>query len=380
MTAPQPTHAIPLVDDSKPKSEPTWEGLYAQLLERHQRMHKAEARIAELERERDEKARLYVEQCGHTATVMAERDALRAQLATIESARQSDRELIVLRERAEAAEDAFLRCAMAIGVVYEADGVKTQPGEPDAVVRHIEELGRMNVELRERAEGAEAKLRLYDSGSRCCDSELKLSAAEAAYDEAVTALKSVTGIHEVQLAGLRASLAAAEAKLAEVVDAAEEAGWNGVENSKHLPTFIRDLAKVAHDTDDLDMLAEILGCEFEAGDDYFPALTDAAREMMDALEAAEAERDSWKERHDAVLEAYSKNRPTTPAEQPGRAGEELTAAEARALLQQGLRVKDRDGDEYRARDGYFEVRDMEWRAFEVSKHYEPFTIIKEPTP
>lgn len=122
MTAPQPTHAIPRVDDTKPKTEPTWKGLYAQLLERHQRMHKAEARIAELE----------------------------AQMAATERERQSDRELVVLRERAEAAEDAFIRCAMAIGVVYEADGVNTHPGEPDAVVRHIDELGAMNSELRER--------------------------------------------------------------------------------------------------------------------------------------------------------------------------------------------------------------------------------------
>lgn len=34
-----------------------------------------------------------------------------------------------------------------------------------------------------------------------------------------------------------------DAKLTEVVEAAEKAGWNGVENSKHLPTYIADLAE-----------------------------------------------------------------------------------------------------------------------------------------
>lgn len=36
------------VDDTKPKTEQAWEGLYAQLLERHQRMHQAEVTIAVL--------------------------------------------------------------------------------------------------------------------------------------------------------------------------------------------------------------------------------------------------------------------------------------------------------------------------------------------
>lgn len=35
----------------------------------------------------------------------------------------------------------------------------------------------------------------------------------------------------------------ANAKIADIVNAAEEAGWNGVENSKILTAFIRDLAR-----------------------------------------------------------------------------------------------------------------------------------------
>lgn len=46
-----------------------------------------------------------------------------------------------------------------------------------------------------------------------------------------------------ELAALKAERNKLDASLTEVVEAAERAGWNGVENSKHLPTFITTLAE-----------------------------------------------------------------------------------------------------------------------------------------
>jgi hypothetical protein len=83
--------------------------------------------------------------------VVRQRDALRADLA---------------RERTlrEEAERAFLACAEAIGVVYEADGHATAPGPVDEVVRYIREARRARDEaIPERA------LVARDGGDRMLD-------------------------------------------------------------------------------------------------------------------------------------------------------------------------------------------------------------------
>jgi hypothetical protein len=115
------------------------------------------------------------------------------------------------------------------------------------------------------------------------------------------------------------------------------------------------------------------------------------RERLTASEArasrAEGELAKWREiggreRCDLVAALVQRNAvqatPTTPGERVGERTEGLTAAEAMGALKSGKTVSDRDGDKYRARDGYFEIHEGGWHSFEVSKHYEPFRIVEEP--
>lgn len=74
------------------------------------------------------------------------------------------------------------------------------------------------------------------------DQEIRLKFGEMNAGEMRLA-RALVEWHEREIAALKAELDKLDARLTEVVKAAERAGWNGVENSKHLPTFITTLAE-----------------------------------------------------------------------------------------------------------------------------------------
>lgn len=88
------------------------------------------------------------------ARTMHELVGLRAQVATLTAERDFAVAFgqAITAERDEARAH-FLRCAQAIGVVYEADGIDSHPGPIEAVEHHIREAARKSGDLAEaRAE------------------------------------------------------------------------------------------------------------------------------------------------------------------------------------------------------------------------------------
>lgn len=112
------------------------------------------AQLAEVTAERDAASKAYNDagRCLYDAKVRE--NELRAQVATLTAERDFAVAFgqAITAERDEARAH-FLRCAQAIGVVYEADGIDSHPGPIEAVEHHIREAARKSGDLAEaRAE------------------------------------------------------------------------------------------------------------------------------------------------------------------------------------------------------------------------------------
>ena len=130
-----------------------------------------------------------------------------------------------------------------------------------------------------------------------------------------------------------------EAKLTEVVEAAGKAGWNGVENSKHLPTFIENLAE------DLSKAQAELAARPQAAEIASLKATlfqaqEAAKGLLEQRDKAQAEISKWHAELSAVMPADFKDwHENAQAEWPAVAAQVIRNLQAREESALGMEKK-----------------------------------------